>query len=190
VAANKEAYSKARDYYNSFPVDKRDPRLLFVIVMYGFQQQIRFNSRYEFNNPVGMRWFNDCVLEKMISFSRVIKNKNVIFNCGDFYDTINKLSSRTFVYMDPPYRLTTGSYNDGKRGFEGWTLTHERKMREYADALDEKGISFMISYVLAYGGQVNVEFREWCEAQGYNITEVRVVPRRRPRKEVLVTNYG
>jgi adenine-specific DNA-methyltransferase len=188
-AANKNAYSKARDYYNSLPIGKRDPRLLFVIIMYGFQQQIRFNSRYDFNNPVGMRWFNDCVLEKMISFSRVIKNKNVVFNCGDFYDTINNLSNRTFVYMDPPYRLTTGSYNDGKRGFDGWTINHERKMREYADALDNKGISFMISYVLAYGGQFNTEFHEWCKEQGYNIIEVDTVPRRRPRKEVLVTNY-
>ncbi len=43
--------------------------------MYGFQQQLRFNSKLEFNNPVGMRWFNDKVLEKLISFSRHIKTK-------------------------------------------------------------------------------------------------------------------
>ena len=189
-AGNAESYYNALDYYNSFPLEKRDPRILFTVIMYGFQQQIRFNSHHDFNNPVGMRWFNDCVLEKMISFSRVLKNKNVIFNCADFADSINNLSSGSFVYMDPPYRLTNGSYNDGKRGFEGWTLIHERKMREFADALAAKGIQFMISYVFSHAGKDNKELQEWCKTKNYNIFQLDAVPRRRPRKEVLITNYG
>ncbi|HEU4555540.1 MAG TPA: DNA adenine methylase, partial [Chitinophaga sp.] len=74
---NAENYIKVRDYYNAFPLDKRDPKLLYAVILYGFNQQIRFNGDHDFNNPVGMRWFNDKVLEKMISFSRVIKEKNV-----------------------------------------------------------------------------------------------------------------
>ena len=69
---------KARQYYNSLPLSRKDPRLLYTIILYGYQQQMRFNGNHDFNNPVGMRWFNDKVLEKMISFSRVIKEKNVI----------------------------------------------------------------------------------------------------------------
>jgi adenine-specific DNA-methyltransferase len=129
-------------------------------------------------------------LKKMISFSRVLKNKEVLFSCGDFYDTIENISPNVFVYMDPPYRLTNGSYNDGKRGFEGWTINHERKLRDYADELDTKGICFMISYILEYAGKSNDELKLWCDRQGYNIIEVAAVPRRRPRKEVLITNYG
>ena len=68
--ANSEAYLKARSYYNAQPKEKRDPRLLLTVILYGYQQQIRFNGSHEFNNPVGMRWFNDRVLEKLISFSR------------------------------------------------------------------------------------------------------------------------
>lgn len=190
VAGNQKAYNNVRKYYNSMPVEKRDPKLLFVVIMYGFQQQIRFNSRHEFNNPVGMRWFNDCVLEKMISFSRIIKSKNVLFKCGDFYDTINNISNRAFVYMDPPYRLTNGSYNDGKRGFEGWTIEHERKMREYADKLNKMGNFFMISYILEHAGKFNKEIKQWCDNQGYKVIEINVASRRRPRKEVLIKNYG
>ena len=92
----REAYIKARDYYNSFPLELRDPRLLFTVIMYGFQQQIRFNSRHEFNNPVGMRWFNDCVLEKLISFSRVFKTKNITFVSSDFYESITMLNYSSF----------------------------------------------------------------------------------------------
>ena len=62
--ANKEAYLAARNYYNSLDIKKRDARLLFTIVLYGFQQQIRFNSKHNFNNPVGMRWFNDKIFRK------------------------------------------------------------------------------------------------------------------------------
>jgi adenine-specific DNA-methyltransferase len=188
-AGNRKAYCKARDYYNSLPEKRKDIRLLFTVIMYGYQQQLRFNSAHEFNNPVGMRWMNDCVIEKIVSFSRALKNKKVKFRCGDFYDTIKKVTPDMFVYMDPPYRLTNGSYNDGKRGFEGWTINHERKMRDYADALDKKGIHFMISYVLAYAGKNNNELKRWCCEQRYNIIEVGAVPRRRPRKEVLITNY-
>ena len=117
--ANSDAYIAARNYYNSLPEDKRDPRLLFTIILYGFQQQIRFNSNHEFNNPVGMRWFNDKVLEKMISFSRAIKERNIVFICENYTELENSLNEESFVYMDPPYMLTTGSYNDGKRGFKG-----------------------------------------------------------------------
>jgi adenine-specific DNA-methyltransferase len=74
--------------------------------------------------------------------------------------------------MDPPYRLTNGSYNDGKRGFGGWTIEHERKMREFADALNHLGIRFMISYVLEHAGQNNDELREWCAMRKYNVIKV------------------
>jgi adenine-specific DNA-methyltransferase len=189
-AGNKEAYIAARSYYNSLPTEKRDIRLLFTIIMYGFQQQIRFNSRHEFNNPVGLRWFNDCVLEKVVSFSRVIKSKNIEFLSIDFSKVIDNIADDAFVYMDPPYRLTNGSYNDGKRGFEGWTIFHERKLRDFADLLDARGIKFMISYVLVHAGQENNEIRNWCESRGYNTIPLDEIPRRNPRKEVLITNYA
>lgn len=52
-------YAFLREKYNSTPIPQRDPRMLFVLIMYGFNQQIRFNSAMEFNNPIGMRWFNE-----------------------------------------------------------------------------------------------------------------------------------
>ena len=70
---NKETYIAARAYYNNLPDNKKDIRMLFTIILYSFQQQIRFNSNFEYNNPVGVRWFNDCILSKLISFSRMIK---------------------------------------------------------------------------------------------------------------------
>lgn len=115
---NAESYNKIRTYYNSLPEEKRDPRLFLAVIMYGYQQQIRFNGNHEFNNPVGMRWFNDKVLEKLISFSRHIKEKDYVFESKDYIDIIETMSyeSDDFIYFDPPYKMTTGSYNDGKEG--------------------------------------------------------------------------
>jgi len=187
--ANSESYLQARQYYNSLPLEQRDPRLLYAIIQYGYQQQIRFNSEHDFNNPVGMRWFNDKVLERMISFSRVLKERNFSFRCCDFTELTNEISKDSIVYMDPPYRLTRGSYNDGKRGFEGWTADHEEKLFEFADELNASGIRFMISYVLEHGGKTNVQLESWIRERGYRLINMDAVPGRK-RKEIVVLNYG
>jgi adenine-specific DNA-methyltransferase len=93
--AKADSYAKVRKYFNSLPVDKRDPKLLYSVILYGYNQQIRFNADHDFNNPVGMRWFNDKVLEKLISFSRVIKEKNIIFESKDYYDLYYEIDKNT-----------------------------------------------------------------------------------------------
>jgi adenine-specific DNA-methyltransferase len=187
--AYSEGYTKARKYYNSFLLDKRDPRLLFTVILYGFQQQIRFNGNHDFNNPVGMRWFNDKILEKMISFSRALKNKEIIFQNDDFTILPFLAKKKCMFYMDPPYRLTIGSYNDGKRGFNGWTIEHEKKLFQFADALNKNGSPFMISYILEHGGKKNVQFQLWIAENDYRVIEINAPPGRK-RKEILVVNYG
>ncbi len=189
--ANAEAYNKARDYYNSLPEDKRDPRFLYTIILYGYQQQIRFNSSHEFNNPVGMRWFNDKVLEKMISFSRKIKEGSYAFLSQNYLELENRISNDMFVYMDPPYRLTTGAYNDGKRGFKGWDSILEEELFQFADRLTQRNIKFMLSYVIEHKGKVNSNALNWIERNHYRIIElgdiIGISGSR--RKEVLIVNY-
>ncbi len=190
--AKSEPYLAAREYYNSLPVDKRDPRLLFTIIMYGFQQQIRFNSQHNFNNPVGMRWFNDKILEKMISFSRRIKEGNYKFYSENYKNLFNEISPSSFVYFDPPYELTTGTYNDGKRGFKGWNKALESELFSFADQLTQKGIPFMLSYVVEHKGKINQALLDWVDKNKYRIIQlgdiIGISGSR--RKEVLIVNYG
>lgn len=185
---NAASYTKVREYYNSFPLDKRDPKLLYAVILYGFNQQIRFNGNHDFNNPVGMRWFNDKVLEKMISFSRVIKEKNVFIESKDYRDIFYELDKTAFIYLDPPYMLTNGSYNDGKRGFHGWNSETEKKFFDFVDSLNKDGKPFTISYVLEHKGKYNFHLEEWIKKRGYNIVEVDPTLGNN-RKEILITNY-
>lgn len=186
--ANSENYIKARDYYNSLPMSKRDPKLLYTIILYGFQQQIRFNSNHNFNNPVGMRWFNDKVLEKMVSFSRILKENDFEFISCNFTDLLNEITPETFVYMDPPYRLTLGSYNDGKRGFVGWDENSEKELFSFAEALNAKNVKFMMSYVLEHKGEINHELKNWIEKNNFDLIELDDIVGIK-RKEVIIRNY-
>jgi adenine-specific DNA-methyltransferase len=189
--SNAESYNKARSFYNSQPTSKRDPKLLYTIILYGFQQQIRFNGSHEFNNPIGMRWFNDKVLEKMISFSRRIKETDSSFSSTTYLEIPLSKSKKCFVYLDPPYSLTTGSYNDGKRGFDGWNKTLELELFNYLDALNLNSISFMLSYVVEHKGNTNKELLSWVERNKYRIIELGDILgiSGSRRKEVLIVNY-
>jgi len=186
---NSESYLKIREYYNSLSKEKRDPRLLYTLILYGYNQQIRFNGNHDFNNPSGMRWFNDKVLEKFVSFSREIKEKKIIFKSIDYKHALEHINKDSFVYMDPPYLLTNGSYNDGKRGFHGWDKTTQKDLLSFADELNECGIKFMISYVVEHNGNTNDSFIEWVESKSYKLIKLDKIPGVK-RDEILVINYG
>ena len=190
---NKETYIAARDYYNSLPNDKKDSRMLFALILYSFQQQIRFNGNYEFNNPVGVRWFNDCILAKLVSFSRMIKSKNVDFYSYDFDKLSNSVqySADTFLYLDPPYKLTNGSYNDGKRGFKGWNDTLEQELFGFIDKMTTQNIPCMLSYVLEHKGIINTELADWIDRNNYTFIPLGDIIgiSGQKRKEVLILNY-
>lgn len=188
-AGAKESYLKIRNYYNSLPECSRDPRLLYTIILYGFNQQIRFNSNLEFNNPTGMRWFNDKVLEKLISFSRHIKTLNIEFSNRNFIEFSNSIRIENFYYMDPPYMLTLGSYNDGKRGFSGWTKVHEYELFNFANKINQHGAYFMISYVSEHKNKFNNELISWVYDNNYNLIELPYISGKN-RKEILITNYN
>ena len=190
---NKESYLSARDFYNELPESKKDPRMLFTIILYSFQQQIRFNSNYGFNNTAGVRWFNDCILAKLISFSRVIKEKNITFLSDDFINLGNHISVNkdTFLYLDPPYKLTTGSYNDGKRGFKGWDDELEQELFTFIDEMTQQNVPCMLSYVLEHKGSTNTAVEEWMTRNSYTYIPLGDIIgiSGQPRKEILILNY-
>lgn len=183
-----DAYNKFRKFYNELPEGKKDPRYLYVLIMYGFNQQIRFNSDYKFNNPVGLRWFNDRLLEKFISYSGEIKEKSIEFHNRNYISFIDRVKKNDFVYLDPPYRLTTGSYNDGKRGFFGWTIEDEKHLMVFFDKLTNENVKVMLSYVVKHKDDVNNEILNWITKNGYNIIELPEVKGIK-RKEVIIRNY-
>lgn len=180
---NKENYLRLRQDYNTrLRTSKSGMKYLYTIILYGFQQQIRFNSQYEFNNPVGESGYNECVKEKIVSFSRQIKEMNVVFFERDFELLINNIDNNCLVYADPPYLITLGSYNDGKRGFNGWNERDEIRLLAFLDRCLEQGAAVVISNILEYDGLENQYLIQWMQRHHYMSKEIVV----RKRKEILI----
>ncbi len=124
---NEDGYKKMREFYNQ----NKHPLDLFVLIAFSFNHQIRFNNNHEFNNPFGRERssFNATMRQNLERFIIRLKENNVEFMnvCFNDFD-FTFLNSNDFVYCDPPYLITTGTYNDGKRGFKGWTDNEEKQL--------------------------------------------------------------
>lgn len=187
---NAEAYYKIRSAYNSQPLGRRDPVLLYTTILYGFQQQIRFNGNHEFNNPSGSRYFNDKLLEKFVSFARALKEKEVDFEVGSYEALTKYAQNGNFFYFDPPYTNTLGVYNDGKRGFLGWTKEKEHNLLSFINDINNRGVKFMLSFVIKSGDIVNHDVVSWQEKNRYQMIDVpRSQGRYNNRNEVIIKNY-
>lgn len=195
---NKDGYLELRKLYNS----EKNPLDLFVLVAYSFNHQIRFNNSHEFNNPFGKE--RSCLNEHMkinlLKFLKKLNSKNVEFYSENFDNfDFSRLSSNDFVYCDPPYLITTGTYNDGKRGFTGWNETEERKLLRILDDLNKKNICFALSNVIEHKGKENLILKDWINrnnhyvsylAKDYSNSNYHTIDRNsNATVEVLITNY-
>lgn len=165
---NKDGYIKLRNLYNS----SRNPLDLFVLVAYSFNHQIRFNSAHEFNNPFGKErsCFNPTMEKNLINFIDRLHSIDCSFSNLDFRNfDIDPLGESDFVYCDPPYLITTGTYNDGKRGFTGWTNIEEKQLLSLLDFLSSKKVKFALSNVLTHKGKTNQLLIDWIEQNGYRV---------------------
>ncbi len=194
---NQEGYLALRKHYNAIPIGQRDPIELYVLVCYSFNYQFRFNSRHEFNNPFGRNRssFNPAIRQNLITFHN--KLKNITFSSRDFKELdLDFLGDGDFLYADPPYRITTASYNDGKRGFQGWTPSDDLVLFNLLDRLDRKGVKFALSNVTEHKGHYNEELITWKRHYhthrinyNYNNSNYHAQNTELATKEVLITNY-
>lgn len=171
--------------------------MLYVIIVYAFNNQIRFNSNGEFNLPVGKRDFNKKMEQKLIDFIDKIQEQNCTFTCCDFRDfDVSALTSEDFVYIDPPYLITCATYNE--QG--GWDETAERDLLSFLDDLQKKNIRFALSNVLRSKGKENKILIEWLNKNSdkykviplnysYSNSNYQTKDRTSISEEVLVINY-
>ena len=179
---NKENYINYRNDDNTKYRYKDDYTIyLYTLILYGFQQQLRFNSSLEFNNPIGESGYNDSIKEKIVSFSRRLKELNVEFYNKNYYD-LKDLIDNSVVYLDPPYLITLGSYNDGKRGFNGWNELEEQKFIDFLDYLKKCNCKIVVSNIVKYKGRKNEYLAKWISANKPLVKNIVI----RGREEVLI----
>lgn len=159
---NADGYNALRERYN----ESKDIVDFFVLTFYAFNHQIRFNNSQKFNTPFGKERssYNSSIENNLIAFCHALKNKNIVFYNNDFLGVdLSKLGEQDLVYCDPPYLISTGFYNDGKRGFKDWTEVEEKQLLDLLDSLNCQGVKFALSNVLYHKGLSNELLIEWSK---------------------------
>lgn len=188
---NKEGFEKLRENYNS---GKNDWITLYILMCYSFNYQFRFNNNHQYNSSFGENrsCFSDrqrkaiCVMKQNISTDITFSSKSFIdidYSGFDKYD---------LLYFDPPYFASVGSYNDGKRGFEGWTEDHEKELLKLLDKLNEQGVRWALSNNLKYDNPLLEEWKNKYNVHYLNGDYSNCNYQKKDKSkdiEVLITNY-
>ncbi len=181
---DKQAYLNLRNNYNV----NKDIYKLFVLHMYCFQNQMRFNSKLEFNTPVGNCSYNETLVERILKFIPKTPNFELLNLSYEEID-LKYFDKDTVFYFDPPYFITNATYNDGKRGFIGWDSDEETKLLDYITSLHLKGYKFVLSNVVYHNELTNNILADWINTHKFFIKNIDNVGSKNSRDEVLITNF-
>lgn len=143
---NKEGYLHFRKEYN-FGV--QSPIKFYTLLCYAFNNQIRFNSKGEYNMPFGKNRssFNPTLRQKFIDFHKKLNEIDCTFLSISFENfDFSNLAEGDFVYADPPYFNSVATYNENG----GWTEKMENELLDTLDRLNDKGVKFALSNNLKY----------------------------------------
>ncbi|MCL2045966.1 MAG: Dam family site-specific DNA-(adenine-N6)-methyltransferase [Oscillospiraceae bacterium] len=190
---NEDGFRKFRNHYN----DSKNPLDLYTLTCFSFNYQFRFNNNLEYNNPFGRNrsQFSENMKNNLLTFLARIKEIDIVFSALDFIEIdLSALAQDDLVYCDPPYLITTGSYNDGNRGFKDWKETQEIALYEMLEKLDTQSVKFALSNVLTHKGNENKILNEWCKKYTVHhiensYTNASYNAKRGESEEVLITNF-
>lgn len=192
---NEEAYISFRKRYNENP----NPLDLYILISYSYNYQIRFNNSMQFNNPFGRNrsHFSENMEKNLYNFVLQLNKMEATFIDG-FFDELDLsgLKGNDFVYLDPPYIITTGNYNDGNRGYLNWGVEQEKSMYKIMDQLTGNKVRWALSNVLENKGNSHELLKEYIEKHNvsvryldYNYNNSSYNSSTLGSLEVLVTNY-
>lgn len=171
---NKENYRKLREAFNHRRVkDEEYYLMLYVLIVFSFNNQLRFNQKGEYNLPVGKRDYNQKLQQKLMAFIDRLHSGDYTFVNRDFREiSLDGFTKDSFFYVDPPYLITCATYNE--QG--GWTSQDEKDLLAYLEEADRRGIRFALSNVLESKGRKNEILEDWI--------------REHPRFRVISLDYG
>lgn len=188
---NQMSYLKLRNDYNSNKFINNEKQIAFyLLIVYGFNNQIRFNKKGFFNTPCGKRDFNKKMLNKLIIFKEHLNKLNVEFYSNNYKSFLN-LNTNDFVYIDPPYLISSSTYNENNL----WNKELEIELYNFLDLLNNKNIKFALSNVLEHKNLTNTILKDWSSKYKihyldfhYNNSNYQK-NKKSKTVEILVTNY-
>ena len=192
---NQKSYLELRNSYNNGTFDKEiEPLIFYILIVYGFNNQIRFNNSGNFNIPTGKRDFNQKMALKLEKFMNELHRRDIQYFSLDFKKFLKQQDFKDddFVYLDPPYLISTAAYNENR----GWTEKEELDLLNCLDELNAKKVKFALSNVLIHKGNENKILTNWAKKYNihrldfnYNNSNYQSKAKSSNTVEVLITNY-
>ncbi len=184
---NADSYKKLKEKYNAS--DRSDIADLYLLLIYGFNRMLRFNQKGEFNLPVGNVDFNQNVVEALTNYVNLTNQKKIYWSNEDYKSFLSKIvtTENDFIYLDPPYLITSSEYN------KFWRQKDDDELYSLLDEFTKKKIRFALSNVVTYKGKENIKLLKW--AKKYNVYPVKSNYINyhdnsiKSFSEVLITNY-
>lgn len=184
---NQEGYLEFRKFYNT----EKTPLKLYTLICYAFNNQIRFNSKGDYNISFGNGDFNSTLQKNFIKFVDKLHMIKVDIYSVDFRKIdISKINKYSFFYCDPPYFNSNATYNENG----GWKQEDENALLDILNQINSKGLKFALSNNLT----TNPNLEEWASNNGYiihylnaNYSNCSYHKKDRTTKdnEVLIVNY-
>lgn len=160
---NSEGFYALRSDYNMI-VNKHSARanlMLYALLVYGFNNDLRFSRDNHFNLPVGKTDLNANNIRKVREYYDRVQQIDAEFICGDFRSPAIRavINNADFVYMDPPYLITDAVYNESGH----WGKEAEESLLEMLSNFLLEGKNFCLSNVLEKSTARNDFLAQWIK---------------------------
>lgn len=128
---NKNGFIRLRKSYNQ----DKDILKLFVLIVFSFNNQIRFNAKGEFNLPCGKRDFNAKMQEKLRLFILALQTQSIRLLDSDFREVLSSLilQKQDLQKQDLEEKDTQKQDCDLKQTLSTLTESKNSKVFVYAD---------------------------------------------------------
>jgi len=106
----------------------------------------RVNNAGEFNSPFGKYKNPNIINEPVIkAVSKYLNSGRIQILNEDYEVILRDIPTNSFVYLDPPYHPVSESANFTGYVQGGWGEKDQLRLRNTCDALNSKGIKFLLS---------------------------------------------
>lgn len=167
---NSVGFYRLRKDYNAMTNKESDEAYvkLYMLLLYGFNNDLRFNSKGEFNLPIGKTDLNKTNVLKLNKYLQKVKSIKTHYICSDFDSEEVKyiLDIADFVYLDPPYLIANATYNESNK----WNNLSEHRLLNLLDNFIENGKKFVLSNVLSKKNRMNEPLFYWTQKNKKNIS--------------------
>ena len=145
-----EIYNIKRNNYNKLIVKCNDKDLVVKAALFIFLNKTCFNGLYRVNSeglynvPKG-KYKKPVICDEtnLIRISELLKSVEI--TCTDFEKCEKFIDSKTFVYIDPPYRPLTTSASFTSYAKEQFDDNDQLRLGNFIDRINDKGAKIVLS---------------------------------------------